>query len=174
MPPTPPDRVDIQEVDVYTSILTRLRSQLGLNTSNCSLSISPDDGDVVTPTGGNYFLNVGPGGGEFPADAQEGGGDSQCTENLTVLVAIYTKIRTDSVTEDTQTLTEATRGLLAIKRKVLKALVGFDLLDAAGHSFLRKLVLASHTMRPGIRRNKNGLAWLTVAFVIGFDHDLAS
>ena len=71
--------------------------------------------------GGDFFVTVSPGGGQFEQGEQS---PPNVTEYTDVVVTAYTRIRTDSTGHDQQLLQDLKRGLLTLKRMLLKALVG--------------------------------------------------
>lgn len=178
-----PTRIDTNAVDALTAILTRLKSAMVSDPDNpnsatlgdrqCYAVARPEDVTSVPP-GGNYFLTVALGGGTFN-DAEQI--PQNCTEDGEFTVSIYTKIKTDSAGHDGYLLTEASRGLLPIKRLVLKALVGKDLQNANDYLFLREWIKALRSTPPDIVKAPNDdlpLGRLQITFALRFDWDLTN
>ena len=67
----------------------------------------------------------------------------------------------------------ASRGLIILKRRLLKALVGEDLATEADgtEGFLRNLLYAKSATQPQWDEKK-GIAWIGVDFGVDFDWDL--
>jgi hypothetical protein len=165
-------RIDIVEVDVLASVLLRVQTELGLNDRQCypvrDVLYVP-----VIPPGGDYFVTISVGDGIFNEGEQI---PQQCIENSEFTVSGFTRIKTDSTGHDGYMLTDASRGTLPIKRKILKALVGKDLEDADGTTFLRQLVFAKRASAPEIVEigDKGVLCGVVrITFGIKYDWNLA-
>lgn len=109
------------QADVLKAIRDRLRDQLELDPSRCYLTRRPED-DPKIPPGGAYYLTVSPGGGSFDEEDQQGGGWHQLQEKNSVTIAFYAPIATDRKDQAEELLLEEERGLLTIKKAILRAL----------------------------------------------------
>ena len=118
----------------------------------------------IIPPGGDYFVTVAVSHSTFAESEQVAG---NITEEATVTVTGYSRIKLDPVS-DTNLLQDASRGLFFIKKKILKALVGQDLLDPNGCTFLRELVLARSSGQPNYDPDK-GIGWVSIDFAISWD-----
>lgn len=166
-------RVDVTQEVVLDRIIERLRSQLALNDRQCYETLDPNSPPAV-PTGGEYFLTVAPGDGEFPDGEQAA---ENITEDWSVTVTAFSRIHLDQTDHDKEVLRNASRGLLAVKKKVLAALVGHDLAEQDTDTFLRQLLYISRCGRPELvsRDGANrgiALATLQLDFGVSFDWDL--
>lgn len=160
-------RVDVTEVDVVTAILARLRSQLKLNERQCWFCLDPLA--VELPPGGDYYLTVAPGDGSFPDGEQVAG---NITEDWSVDVTIYSRMRLDSTDHDDKLILDNSRGLFSLKKKVLAALVGHDLATVEdANTFLRQYLHALNAGRPNYDNSK-AVGWLTITFGVSFDWEL--
>lgn len=139
-------RIDTTQIDVLNAILLRLRNQLTLDDRTCFAVARPQDAPNIFP-GGNYFLTVAFGDGTFNEEEQV---TVNCMEATDFTITAYTRIKTDSTGHDMFLLTDSARGLLSIKKLILKALVGQDLQDDDGFVFLRELIKAIHASSPDI------------------------
>ncbi len=160
-------RVDVTQATVLERMLAYLRSALNLNDRQCYECLQPDAPPRV-PVGGECFVSVSPGEGEFI------GGEQICenlTEEWTVTVTAYARIQLDSSDHDEKVLRDAGRGLLILKEKILRTLVGQDLITLDGDTFLRNLLFAQHATRPAHDRDQ-GIAWISLTFGVHFDWDL--
>lgn len=165
------DRFDVEEVAVLQSILARLQMSLGLNDRQCYLVARPQDVPSL-PIGGDYFATVATGDGTFPDGEQC---PPNCMEETEVTVSIYTRIKTDSTGHDGYLLIDDARGLISIKKKVLKALVGQDLADADGAKFLRQFMHARRATAPelvAVGKSDIPCGRLQITFGVSFDWDL--
>lgn len=165
-------RTDVQQAAVLTAIAARLRSALTLAANQCYLSALPLHPKMLR--GGPWFLAVSPGTGSFVEGEQAIG---NCTEETTVTITMYSRIAVDRADEDDKSLTDTSRGLLAIKQKVLTALVGHDLVAAAGNTFVRQLLFCRRCGPPVLLEESgapnNIVAAMQLDFGVMFDWDLA-
>ena len=160
-------RSDVTQTDVLTAIVARVRSSLNLDERQCFESLEPLAPPVI-PKGGTYFVTIAPGEGIF-IDGEQAPGN--CTEEWTIIVTAYARVRLDSTDHDHKLLQEASRGLLVLKAKLLQALVGQDP-TSGGDPFVRDLVFAQRAERPG-HDDKKGVAWISVFFGVHFDWELS-
>lgn len=166
-------RADIQQSDVLQQFTKRLRDSLELPPRRCYEVLEPLAPPLVS-TGGDYFVTIAPGAGQFVTDEQVG---PNFTEEWSVTVTIYTHCVLDSVEQEHSLFVDATRGLFVLKKKVLGALVGVDLAapDAAGGDsddvFLRQLVHAISCDRPQYDGQRK-LSWMSITFGVSFDWEL--
>lgn len=163
MPVVPTDQIAI-----LNAVVARLISQIsGLTASTCFLSDAPEPAANVT---GSTFLTVAPSGSRFDEEAQIGAGEQELIEYAGVSVTIFTKMQLDRVEHATSLLTEETRGLLAMKKSVLKALVGHNLQVAAGDGLVAYM-RAVNASAPGY--TQSGLGRLSLMFSTEFLWDLS-
>ena len=160
-------RVDALEADVLISVAAKLRTDLSLGVRQAFVVLDPRNPPQF-PKGGNYFITVAPGGGVFAEGDQV---YPNVTEETEVLVTAYTRVLLDSTDHYDTLLTQATRGLLPIKRSILKSLVGADL-QIGGDSFTRDAVFAIRAERPDYDESKS-IGWQTITFGVNFDWDLS-
>lgn len=120
-------------------------------------------------------MTVAPGGGQFVDGEQVA---PNITEEWSVIVTINTHVHLDSLESEAVLLCDSARGILALKAKVLAAMVGADLLapDATGgegaNTFLRQLIHAVDADKIGYSDDKK-IAWLSITFGVSFDWDLS-
>ena len=153
-----------------SSDLARLRDQLALTDRQCYETLEP----ITTPTipaGGDYLVTVSPGDGRFPAEYQIGGGSATCVEETSVTVTLYTRTRTDQTDHAERLFHDETRGLMVLKQKVLKALVGHVLTDIDGNELLTQHLYAMQSWRPRVDQQSN-LAMTAVGFGVDYNWDL--
>ena len=173
-------RSDVSQIDVLEAIVTRLQEVLVLNDRQCYPVARAQDVPGMPP-GGDYWLTVAPGGGSFepgeqvpavPVSASGPGLPGNVTEDTTATVSIYTRVKLDSTGHDRFLLLDEARGLLSIKRLVLGALVGHDLLNPDGNPFLRNLLYAESCTAPDLVTIGEGslpCGRLAITFGITFD-----
>ncbi|HEV3340784.1 MAG TPA: hypothetical protein VG125_10525 [Pirellulales bacterium] len=131
---------------------------------------------IGNPPSGDYWLTISPGEGIFPDEWQIGGGANTVMELATTRVAAYTRIRTDSTDRDTNLLHDLKRGLLPIKRKLLKAMVGQQLYDDAAPNPNALCIRAIGIIRaedPDYDKEK-GTGFIVLHFATPFQWDLTT
>lgn len=150
-------------------IVEHLRSALKLADSQCVEAIEPDAPPHIA-RGGDFFITVSPGDGMFIDGEQQIG---NITEEWSVAVTAYSRIRLDPSDTDEKLLRDTARGLLEAKRLILKALVGQDLTDAddSTDTFLRQLLHAERCGRPRYD-DKQNIGWLSIDFGVHYDWEL--
>lgn len=160
-------RADTSQIDLLREVLTKLRADLGLDANQCFLVWSPRNPDHI-PRGGEWFVTVSPGAGDFQPGEQVTG---NITEEWTFDVTIYVRSALDRPDEAETALIDIQRGLFARKRQILKAIVGWDLGLAQ-----RALVHCIHSSAPQPLEavgNPHLTLWsLTLTFALPFDWDI--
>jgi hypothetical protein len=165
-------RIDVDQAVVLERIVARLRSALSLNERQVYETLSPDFLPRI-PTGGDFFVAVSPLDGTFIDGEQV---EDNITEEWGVAVTAYTRIRLDSTDRDEKMLRDASRGLLTIKKRILRALVGQDLKTDEGSEFLRDLLFARHCRQPDAAEIPDGkipVGRITLEFGVHFDWELS-
>jgi len=160
-------RVDVTQDAVLNRLVEHLREALGLDKRQVYETLEPTAPPII-PKGGPYFVTVAPGAGQFVTGEQQ---IHNVTEEWSVVVTGYTRIKLDSTDHDEKVLRDAKRGLLEIKRLLLKALVGQDLTTKYSEEFLRNLLYARNVTNPQHDRTK-GIGWISIEFGVDFDWDL--
>lgn len=164
-------RSDVTQSAALLAIVDYLGSALGLNERQC-YPVAREEDLPSLPPGGDFFLTVALGDSRFVEGEQTPGNIS---EESSVTISIYTRIRLDSTGHDRYMLLDDARGLLAIRNRVLAVLVGQDLTDSLGRPFLRQLLFAQSASRPELLEapNKGGLLGVQrLTFGMHFDVDL--
>lgn len=161
-------RIDSSYAAVLDAVVKRLRDQLSLNESTCFLSLTPD---VPVKTASDVYLTVSPDGGEFDQAAFDGGGDQQLTAETGVRVTVVSTLKLDRTGHDSELVSNASRGVLAVMHDVLRALTGHDLLiDVDGNQALRRLIAPRGFDRP--ERDSERLGSISLYFGLSFDLEL--
>jgi hypothetical protein len=161
-------RVDVVQCDVLDAVVWRLRTALSLTDRTAYVVARAQDVPLL-PVGGDYFLTVAPGDGTFAPEEQAPG---NITEDSEVTVSVYTRIKVDSTGHDDALLLDDARGLLAIKKLILGALCGQDLVDEDGNTFLRQWIFAKHCEAPDIvTAGRDGVACGIIRLVFGVNFD---
>jgi hypothetical protein len=163
-------RADTTQADILDAIVRRLIDQIDpLTEKTCFIGILPD-GAPYRPAD-NLFVVVSPTGGQFPAEFVDGGGSQQLTENSGVLVTIFSRLMSQRQERDREGLASETRGLLTLKRQILRALTAHDL-EWGGQKILRSLLVPSESSPADPAREVDNLVQLSIRFEVSFDWDL--
>lgn len=165
---------DLPQGDIVEAFIGRLQKELKLSERQCYLVIEPDDVPNI-PTGGHYFLTVAPMDGTFDIEEQA---IEQCMERADIVVTILSRVALDQSKHDTKKMLDARRGLLPIKRLVLKAMVGSTLAESCDPltvSPVRSLIYATRATAARMgQQGKHLLAYMQITFSTEFDWDLSS
>jgi len=163
-------RIDIDQASVLTAVTNRLISQLAIDATHVLEVVDPMHPPDILPSG-SIFVSVAIGNGTFPFDEQ---GIPQLREDTDVEVTGYVRVNLDQPGTDGLFLKHATRGILALKRKILIALAGWDLVDPTSGTdvFLASLMYAKSCSRPNYSSDMGGVGWLTITFGVDFDWDM--
>lgn len=161
-------RISTDQSTILQAVVTRLIGEIAdLNAANCYESAEPDP---TVERSHNFFVQVSIGDGQFPQHFQVGGGINQVTEEASVWVTAFSRIKTDQAQHAKQLLTDSSRGLLVLKKQILAALAGHDLQDAAGNEILRNYMAVVGAARP-IHQWEEFSA-ISISFSTDFDWDL--
>lgn len=105
---------------VLEAFRDRLIEQLALSESTCIVSEEHDP-----PAKGaqhNLMLLISPGGGRY-GEEQDGGGGNTLIERSDVTITVYSRMRLDRTGHLASATTNADRGLLVWKKKILRAIL---------------------------------------------------
>ena len=164
--------VNVTGNTVLASVVSWLRSALNFQPEQCYEVANPDEIPSV-PIAGHWWCTVAGGDGQFVEGNQDA---SQCSEQTEVIVTAYTRIQTDMTDHAENLLHDPARGCFEMKRRLLKALCGVQLVTPSGDLFLRQSVWASRSSPP--RNGKHSetgefIGMIQLAFRIEFDWDLS-
>lgn len=160
--------VATDQIAVLNAVVARLIAQVsGLNASTCFISDSPEP---PAASQNNLFVTVAPVGSRFDEEAQVGAGAAELIEYAGVSVTIWSDMKLDRNEQAKYLLTDASRGLLAVKKAILKALVGHNL-QVSGGDGLVAYMRAVNCSPPGY--TQGGLGRMTLMFSTEFLWDLS-
>ena len=159
-------RISTEQADVLEASAAWLRNQveeLG-SESVCFVSAWPMPPHCPP---GNLFATIAPTDGTFDQDLLEGGGANTACENAGVVVTVFSRCKLDRAGQSNFLLSDQGRGLLRLKKKILKAFTSHDL------EFERSLILRNQ-MAPlrstaGDYNEQQSIGWLSVTFSTDFD-----
>lgn len=168
-----PDNNPTDQVDVLQAVVSRLIREVDKFTdTNCFLTAEPPD-EPPANVRNNLFCTVSPTNGQFDQGVHEGGGINTTFEDAGVEIVIFNAVKLDRVGHDSALLTEASRGLLVLKKQILKALSGHDLQDGNGEEILINLMAPLLSKNPRSSKGKEGAVGdLSLQFSTDFEWDL--
>lgn len=166
-------RIDIKQDVVLERVVARLRDQLEMSDRQCYETLDALSPPFV-PKGGQWCVAVSAGASTFETGEQA---PVNFTEEWSITATLYTRIALDPADHAEKWLRAAGRGMLVIKRNLLAALVGHDLTDEDGNTFLRTPLYATRAHAPVVvERSGEGdrtlLGLQSVDFGVDFDWDL--
>lgn len=161
---------DTEQAAVLDALVARLIDQIpALSTKNCFLSILEDPPNYASD---NVFLTVAPSAGIFPDEFQDGGGEHQCTEETGAVISIFSRFQANRPGHERALLSDFARGILRMKRLVLKALVGQNLTSTDDANYvLRDFIKAKKSSFPAYVGQEQ-LVKVAIEFSTVFDWNL--
>lgn len=161
--------MDIQDTDgveILEAIERLYAKRLKLPKDNLFPTVQPLAKPAHEP-GGAFWLSIAISDGQFPLEEQF---PEQCREDLRFVVTGYTRMQLDEGGRDRKLLTDLTRGLFAIKRKIL-SIVGEELARKDKTPISADRVYAVSAAKPDHDASK-GIGWISVTFGVSYDWNL--
>jgi hypothetical protein len=133
----------------------------------------PDEWESGTPEPHlmGPFLCIALADSDFPDDVQIGGGQYTAEELAEIVVTIFSNERLDQTGHMSAAVYDPEAGLLELKRRVLRALVGADPTGDNALPLLSQLIPVRRSTKP--RKNAEGVWNLAVTFGVSFFWDLS-
>lgn len=155
--------------EILTAIVERIRDQVPeLNgVGRCYLSLH--NNKAAPPASGDFFCVVSPLSGVFQPEFFEGGGQQQLMVESSIVVRIFSTAQVDPAFQDAIFLTSATRGILSIASKVLRALAAWTPLVDGDEATRDPLAPHKYVMS----RNDRNFGAIDLEFKVTFDWNLA-
>lgn len=145
-----------------------LADMADLSFSEATVVVS-DDPSPPANMRAQLFMTICPGDSQFPDDVQTGGGADTVEELAVVLVTLFSARKTDQVGRMPLAVYDPERGLLEIKRRVMRALVG-QYPDRNRFPLLSDCIKIRRSTMP--RCDESGLYSLMLEFGTSFFWDL--
>lgn len=165
-------RIATNQIAVLEAVIARLIAAVdGFSARNCILTAQPPQ-EPPENIHGDYFATVSPTNGRFDEGVHEGAGIEGTLEYAGVVIVIFSRIKLDRVGHDTALLTDASRGLLELKRLILRALSGHDLMDESGDSLLANFMAPLRSDSPNSTWEKGGRGPALGDLALTFSTDL--
>ena len=165
--------IDTDQDTVLRALVKLLQTKLSLDDRHCFETVTPLQ-EFGNPQSGDFWVTVSSGdGGYEEGQFQTGGGAAQVVEFGEATVMGFSRIRLDGTDRDTKLLHDLRRGLYGIKKKLLGALVGEQLIDDQGNELLRSLIVAKRAVKPDYAP-KEATGWIGVVFSTDFDWNLTT
>lgn len=111
---------------VLNAIMRKLQNDLADVFSNEAVLYISDQ-EVSVEMTDNISCTVSPREGQFPSDTIDGAGQYAVFENANIDVTVRSRIQTDQTERSTEAYLDSERGLLPLKKRVLKSLAGQQL-----------------------------------------------
>jgi hypothetical protein len=167
-------RRDVDQSQVLESFVDLLRRSLGLDDRRCIITLDPPGRMAFIPAA-DWWLTVTPGEGVF-VDGEQA--FPNVTEEFSLSVCIYTRIRLDHVGEDKVLILDGLRGLYPLKQRILAAMIGQDPTltwrdEAGAYTFARAMLRVVHASAPNVAvlptDARLTIGWMSLTFVLPFD-----
>lgn len=162
--------IPTDQVTVLLAVVARIRDQVPLlsQENNCFLSMSMDP---IGEQRQDIYATVAPMSGRFDHEMFVGAGDAGACEQTGVIITVFSQMRLDRPSQDLQMLTQESRGLLLLKKQILKALAGHDLQDSSGNRILRDRIEPLNASHP--QRYDESEGTFSLSFATNFVWDLS-
>lgn len=162
--------VNTTQKAVLEAVVTRLKANVTeLNgDALCYVSDYPEPPENVQT---ELFAMVSPSDGQFDVDIQEGAGANDVREYAGVVVTVFSRVKLDRHGRTESLLVDSTRGMLPLKRKILRALAGQQL-SSGGNDLLVNHCFAQRASAPRYDPRIN-LGVMSLYFSTDFAWDLS-
>lgn len=162
--------VSTDQATVLAAVQARLQSQISeFQTDNvCFIVANPEE--FEPPQRQTLAVTIAPNSGEFDQRVFEGAGDEGVLENSGFTVTVWSRINLDRPDEATKAMTDASRGVFAFKKLILKALSNYMPTDNSGNSLLAEYIAPLSSGFPEPR--SKGMATVSVGFSLCWLWDL--
>lgn len=161
-------RIATTQSTVLARVVARLIAEIDeLSESNCYEVAEPEP---TVERSHNLFCQVSIGDGRYDESAIDGAGFNQVMESGLVWVTIFSRMKLDQAQHAKQALYDASRGLLTLKKSVLAALSGHDLVTEGGDSILVNYMSPTSSTRP--LKDWDKFSTVAVAFTTDFEWNL--
>ncbi len=154
---------------ILQAVAARIRSQVTrLDGENlCFLSMHPQPAHEMRQP---LYATVAPMSGRYDDEIFDGSGDT--LEKSGVVITVWNDVKLDRQGGDERSLTDESRGLLTLKRLILKALSEHTLLDANSNKILKEPMRPINSGHPN--RNDEEHGSFSVSFSTDFVWDLSA
>lgn len=162
--------ISTTQTDVLSAVVTRLRAEVTelANESTCFVSDYPYPPPNVA---NDLFATVSPVDGRFDEAQQIGAGNESVIEETGIVVTVFSRVKLDRVGKTEFLLQDATRGLLPLKRKILKALASHRLVNDDDEELLVNYMHAMQGSAPRFDPDLK-LGVMSLHFKTDFEWDL--
>lgn len=140
-----------------------------LTTTTCVVTDTPD---LMPETNDNLMVTVTVGDGTFTMDVT-GPGGAQVLEEFSIEVRVWSRMMLDRLEQNYSALTDTSRGLLTIKRIILKTLAGQQLFDTNANPLLQKYLQPDTSRHPPSAKDDDGWSMFGLSFLTQFEWDLS-
>lgn len=164
-----------QPETIYDAIVARLIDQLDdfCNEATCYFALNPD---ALPPSPGDLIFVVAPMSGRAAEGYYEGGGLQQLTINGGTIVKIHSPLQLDEAHKDIKLLTETTKGLWRVARRVIRAIAdsAWSPQDGSSNEITRDpCYLLGYDIHKSGKKSRS-LGAIELHFATNFDWDVLS
>lgn len=165
------ENIPTTQVTVLERVIARIINQLpqDFGTKNCFLTLDPLPPKLRTHP--QLCCTVSPMGGMY--EGVEGGGHNQVFELSGVIVGVWSAMVLDEDGHAEAVLNHQAKGLLRIKRRLLKSLAGHNLVDENGDAILISFMAPKESQHPQEMRPLREFTGFTLYFSTEFEWDLS-
>ncbi len=161
---------------VLTEVVRKLRDEIAefATESTCFLSDTPLPGVEIQE---NLFCTVAPLDGTFDDRMPIGAADLGIVEVVFIQVSIWSRMQLDRLDHSARSLTDHTRGLLGLKKRVLQVLAGQQIFSDHPVKSIPLLVEPLKPIRaahPSARKASDDFSSVSLVFRAAFNWNLAS
>ena len=165
---------DTTQEEVLLSCVDRIRAEIPQfdNEQTCFVSDTPWP---MIETETDTFCTVSPATASFDDAMEEGAGGYGIVEQSILQVSVFLRISTDRIDRTINELTEASHGLLVLKRAVLRALAGRNLYrrDDPTIPLLHDHLKPRQAMHPPSKSHDDDFTSFSISFLAPFCWDLS-
>ena len=160
------------QVTVLDAVVARLRASLSefADPTTCFVSDTPWPSVEVND---NLFCTVAPMSGQFDGELPIGAGQQGIVESSMVQVTVWSRLMLDRLERADIQFSDDPRGLLSLKKRVLKALAGTQLFDTGGNPLLIEWMRPIRSLHPPAKQHEDDFSSFAIQFESTFDWDLS-
>lgn len=161
------------QIVVLQAIVDRLRADINDlfgSEATCFISDVPWPGIDVQD---QVICTVSPANSQFVQEEPTGAGPAGVVEMAIFQVSVWSKILLDEMERSAIAMTDNARGVLALKRRVLRSLAGQQLYASDGQPLLMSYLRPTSAIHPASGQGKGDFTSFSIAFQGAYYWDLS-
>lgn len=161
------------QIVILQAIVDRIRSEINDSfgsEATCFISDVPWPAIEIHDT---IICTVSPSSAQFVQEEPTGAGPAGVVELASFQVSVWSKIQLDQMERSVLALTDPDRGILVLKRRVLKALAGQQLYSTDGQPLLISYLRPISATHPAAGKAQDEFASFSIAFQGSYYWDLS-